>query len=279
MKFPFILVTFITTAIHAQTNLKFEKRFVESEDKWVAFPIDKDSSYMYGFIYIDDMAGLTLNYEGNFKITQTGTFIPKKIDSSNFKIRLRPNKVVVAFIPENKFAELQIPAIPEWLKYYKKDTTSIKRLYDWGYRYNGWDLCAKALTYLERAQKIDPKYKGLAVELAFSYNCLSQFDKAISILNAAIHDNPTDAYFYKELIYAQIKSGNLELAAETCKKSILVCKDTSHNAENCYNLLHNFYLKKDKKNFNLWLAETKKWTSSNTSLTESVKTMEEDFSK
>ena len=241
--------------------------------------MDKDSSYAYGFIYSDAQAGLTLNYEGNFKISQTGVYIPKKLDSTNMKVRLQPNRVLVAFIPDNKFSELKISAIPEWLKYYKTDTASVERLYRWGFMYNGWDECAKGLTYLERAEKINPDFKGLAVELAFSYNCLNQFDKAILVLQNALTTNPTDAYINKELIYAQIKSGQLDKAAESCKKAIAVCTDKSYNGENCYNLLHNFYEKKDKTNFSLWLIETKKWTSKNADMTRSIKAMEEELAK
>jgi tetratricopeptide (TPR) repeat protein len=204
---------------------------------------------MYGFIYIDAQAGLTLNYEGNFTISDNGIFIPKKIDSTNFKIRLQPNKVRVAFIPENKFEELQVPPIPDWLKYYQTDTNSVQRLYRWGFLYNGWNECTKALTYLERAKKINPEFKGLAVELAFSYNCLEKYDKAILILQNALVSNPADAYINKELIYAELKSGQLDKAAESCKIAIKVCTDKSYNGENCYNLLYSYYLKKDKTNF------------------------------
>ncbi len=279
MKYLFILLTLFTSALQGQSILKFDKRFVQSEDKWVAFQKGKDSTYLYGFIYIDAQAGLTFNYEGNFTISESGIFIPKKLDSTNFKVRLQPNQVRVAFIPENKFGELQIPTIPEWLKYYKTDTASVERLYNWGYMYNGWDECAKALTYLEKAQKINPNFKGLSVELAFSYNCLSQFDKAIWVLRNALETNPTDAYINKELIYAQIKSGQLDKASESCKKAIAVCTDKSYNGENCYNLLHNYYEKKDKANFNLWLPETQKWTASNASMTRSIKTMEDELAK
>ncbi|MEI9958949.1 MAG: hypothetical protein WDM90_22145 [Ferruginibacter sp.] len=218
MKYLFLFITLYSTTLKAQTNLKFDKRFVQSEDKWVAFEKGKDSTYMYGFIYIDAQAGLTLNYEGVFTISANGTFVPKKLDSTNFKIRLQPNQVQVALIPENKFTELQIPATPEWLKAYKTDTNSVARLYRWGYLYNGWDECAKGLTYLERAEKIDPAYKGLSVELAFSYNCLGEFEKAIAVLQDALKTNSTDAYINKELIYAQIKLGQLDKAAESCKK-------------------------------------------------------------
>ena len=279
MKYLFFILTLFTLTIQGQPILKFDKRFVESEDKWVAFQMDKDSSYAYGFIYIDGLAGLTLNYEGNFKISQTGTYIPKKLDSANVKVRLQPNRVRVAFIPSDKFGELKISAIPEWLKYYKTDTASVERLYRWGFMYNGWDECAKALTYLEKAQKINPQFKGLSVELAFSYNCLGEFDKAILVLQNALETNPIDAYINKELIYAQIKSGQLDKASESCKKAIKICTDKAYNGENCYNLLHSYFEVKDKTNFNLWLAETKKWTASNAKLTGSIKSMEEELAK
>lgn len=222
---------------------------------------------------------MTLNYEGTFKISLSGQFTPKKIDTTFIKVRHEPNNVLVAFIPENKYGELKIKSIPDWLKYYKTDTASVERLYQWGYMYNGWNECAKALSFLEKAQKVNPKYNGLEVELAFSYNCLNQYDKAIVLLQNVLETNSTDSYVNKELIYALIKSGQLDKAAESCKKAIKVCNDKTYNGENCYNLLHEFYLKKDKTNFNLWLKETKKWTSENKVLTQSIKSMEEELSK
>ena len=62
-----ILLVFTAIKINAQNNLIFNKRFIECEDKWVAFQMDKDTSHTYGFIYIDSEAGLTLNLEGSFK--------------------------------------------------------------------------------------------------------------------------------------------------------------------------------------------------------------------
>lgn len=51
MRNLFVFIFLIATNLKAQTALNFDKRFVESEDKWVALQSDKDSSYMYGFIY------------------------------------------------------------------------------------------------------------------------------------------------------------------------------------------------------------------------------------
>lgn len=279
MKHTLLIVALYANALLAQNSLQFDKRFVECEDRWVAFQKGKDSAYAYGFIYIDAQAGLTLEYEGSFTITDAGLFVPQKLENSSYKIRLQPNRVLVALIPENKFEELKIAAVPDWLSIYKGDTTSVGRLYRWGYLYNGWNECAKGLSYLERAQKINPKYKGLEVELAFSYNCLGHYDKAVTVLQSALGDAPTDAYVNKELIYAQIKLGQLDKAAESCKAAIAKCTDQSYNAENCYNLLHNLYLKKDKANFLLWLDETKKWAAKNENLVKSIQIMENEMMK
>jgi hypothetical protein len=108
-----ILIILLSFKVQAQVNLNFDKRSVECEDEWVAFQMNKDSSYNYGFIYIDTQAGLTLNSEGTFKTKQDGSFEIKKISETNIKVRLEPNNVKVAIIPENLYKNLQIEEIPE----------------------------------------------------------------------------------------------------------------------------------------------------------------------
>jgi tetratricopeptide (TPR) repeat protein len=279
MKYLLILTVLFATKLNAQTVLRFDKRFVESEDKWVAFKPDKDSNYAYGFIYIDEQAGLTLNYEGTFKVLQTGDFVPKKLDSNNMKVRLEPNNVLVAFIPDNKFQELKISETPDWLKFYKTDTNSIERLYRWGYMYNGWDECAKALTYLEKAEKINPKYKGLAVELSFSYNCLKQFDKAEYILQEEIKNNSSDAYVNKEFIYTLAKNNKIDKAVNQFESSLITLKDKQYNSENCYNILQYYYQQKDKVNFNKWYNVLQKQPNSNKMITTYADNMKADINK
>jgi len=262
----------------AQSELKFNKRFVESEDKWVAYRMNDDSTYTFGFIYIDPDAGLTSDIAGDFKIAPDGHYFRvKSWDSTSLKVRLEANKVLVAWIPESKFEDLKIQAIPEWLKFYKTDTTSVNHLYKWGYRYNGWGECEKALTFLEKALKTDPEYKGLKTELAFSYNCLRQYDKAISILEDLIKQNPTDSYTNKEYVYALVKSKQYEKAAGSIRKAIELCPDQTYNGEMCYNLLYEYYANKDIENFNKWVKETKKWYSKNERMKASVEAMKEDL--
>ena len=279
MKYFIILATLLTTKLNAQTSLNFDKRFVQSEDKWVAFKPDKDSAYAYGFIYIDAQAGLTLNYEGTFKVSPSGEFIPKKLDSANMKVRLEPNDILIAFIPDNKFDELKIEPIPQWLKYYKTDTNSVERLYRWGYMYNGWGECAKALTYLEKAEKLNPKFKGLAVELSFSYNCMKQYDKAELILEEEIKTNSADAYVNKEYIYTLAKNNKVDKAANQFQTSLKTLKDNQYNAENCYNILQYYYTQRDKINFNKWYEILQKQPNENKMLTKYADNMKADINK
>ncbi len=250
------LIFLLVSGLSAQNSLQFDKKYVQCEDKWVAFPADSTGAYNFGFIYIDAQAGLTLEYEGFFKIDKTGKFITdKKVKTSSMKYRLQPNNNLVALIPESKFKELYVDKVPDWLELYKKGEGSIERLYKWGFMYNGWNECQKALEYLEKANKIDPEYKGLRVELAYSYNCLKQYEKAVNVLKLALKTDSLDAYTNKELIYAETKIDKLEDAKTVCRKVVKECKDKTYNSENAYNILQAYYIKKDIENFNSWFVE------------------------
>ena len=263
MKYILLVTTLFSLKTFAQSNLTFNKRFVECEDKWVAFSMNKDSSYTFAFIYIDAQAGLTLNREGNFKFNQDNTLKVERLKEASIKVRLQANNVKVAIIPETMYKNLEIEQYPNWLKFYKTDTTSVKHLYDWGFMYNGWNECEKALSFLEKAKKIEPNYKGLNVELAFSYNCLKQFDKAENILEFDVKNNPTDAYVNKEYIYTLIQNKKIDLACSQFYKSTTTLKDNQYNAENCFNILGHFYKQKDKDNFKKWYDELAKWQITN----------------
>lgn len=278
MKYLLLFLILCATTLNAQTNLHFDKRLIVCEDKWVALQKDKDSLYSYGFIYIDPEAGLTLDLAGTFRIDEQGTFVPQlKFDSFSVKHRLEPGKVLAAFIPENKFADLKIAATPAWLKYYKADSNSVKQLYRRGFLYNAWDECERALVYLEKAQKTDPLFQGLSFELAYAYNALGKYDQAIAVLESAIKTNPEDCYLYKELSYAQIHSAQLDKAAATCTKGISFCKDNNMKSEIAYNLAQQFYRQKDKVNFSYWAHETKKWATAGDRYTVNITAMEKEL--
>lgn len=97
-------------------SLKIDKTNVECEDKWVAFQKGKDSKYVFGLLYIDLSAGLTFNLEGNFKINKKGNFIrtdnAEDSETTMMKVRLEPNRVAKAEIPDEKFKDLKIEKTP-----------------------------------------------------------------------------------------------------------------------------------------------------------------------
>ncbi len=279
MKFLFLLFGLLAIPLHAQTNLQFDKRLIECEDKWVAFNNDKDSSYLFGFIYIDGQAGLTLNHEGTFRYTTDRRIVVEKLSSNSIKYRLQPSNKKVAILPVTMYIDLNIETVPEWLSFYKKDTGRVKGLYQWGYIYNAWNECEKALTFLQRAREKDPRYEGLAVELAFSYNCLNEFQKAEDILEEEVKTNSSNAYVNKEYIFTLAKNKKIEKAVKQFKQSVKNEIDKIYNAENCYNIAQYFYNEKDKNNFNIWYKELSNWPNENENITKYAKLMYLEINK
>lgn len=277
MKKLLVFLFLFSIQIYSQTDLKFDKRFVQSEDHWVAFPADSIGQYPFGFIYIDSQAGLTLDYSGTFKIDSNGKYIATKIGiSGTAKYRLQPNNVLVSFIQDQKLKELEVEKIPDWLKIYKGDEESIDRLYRWGYMYNGYNEIEKALTYLEKAEKKDPNYKGLQTELAFSYNALKKFDKAEIALNKALQQNPKDCYSLKEMAYTYRHMDKLDKSEMVYNKMKLDCTEKNYIQETAYNLAFRYYELKDKKNFEKWSVEARKWLSNN-QYTKNLDALEKEF--
>lgn len=273
MNYLVILFAVVSFGSSAQTNLNFDKRFVECEDRWVAFNMNKDSSYTFGFIYIDEEAGLTLNREGDFKFGADNVWHVEKLKETNIKVRLQPNNVKVAIIPESMFAQLQIEKEPAWLKFYKKDTNSVERLYKWGYMYNGWNECSKALSFLQRAKALNPTFDGLNVELAYSYNCLKDFKQAEIILEEELALHPTNAYVNKEYIYTISKTEHIEKAIQQYNSSLETIEDQTYNAENCFNIMQFYYTKRDVKNFNMWYKKLSKYKMTNELISDYAKRM------
>lgn len=279
MKSSFTVAIFLLAlnVVSAQSDLVFKNRFVESEDRWVAFPKSKDSSFAYGFIYLDAAAGLTLHYQGKFTIDKNGRYLAQPIIDSVkgiFKVRLKPDNTLVAFIPPTRFEELAIQDPPDWLKFYKNDTNAPSRLQRWGFYYNDFGMSEKALTYLEPGYKLAPDYKDMAIELAFAYNALNQFEKAIPVINKAIELTPEYWYLYKELSYAHLQLNNLDAAAEAAQKGISHTKANSYKAEMAYNMASSFSEKKDKPNFKKWADETLKWAVKGDQIYNTIKTLE-----
>ncbi len=260
VKYLLLFVLSYCSPAIAQTTLTSDKTFIECEDKWIAM-FNKDNSLTFGFVYIDTQAGLTLDVAGTFKIVDN-IFVPSKRENSSMKVRIPLNNNKVAIIPLEKLKELEVDSVPDWLKIYKGENTSVARWFRLGFTYNLWEKCEQALVYLDKVKAIDPNYKGLKFEYAFAYNTLKQFDKALVVLNDAIKEDPKDCYLHKEIVFAQMNLKKPELAAASAKIGIETCNDNAIKGEIAYNVSQQYYLLKDKEAFKKWELEAKKWLPS-----------------
>lgn len=221
-----------------------------------------------------------MHYEGTFKIDAAGKYIPARaLDYSTTKVRLEPHKGVIAIIPDEKFAELGVKAVPDWLAGYKTGENTIERLQRWGYLYNAYNMSGKALIYLEKAYKINPKFAGVEFELGYAYNALGKFDKAVEVLNAAIATSPKECYLYKELSFANIHLQKIDEASKIALKGIEVCDEKPIKAEIAINIAGGYFNKKDLANFNAWAKETRKWTTKGDQLSKYLDDMESKIKK
>src|ERR1700756_494820 len=129
--------------VNTGPNLKFDQPFARCELKWVVLPPKgnaPDPQYYYAFLYVDEVAGYTLDVKGNFKIAADGHYIADTTISQNksFKVRLGPNTVRMALLPESHFAELHVQPRPKWVDLYYKgiDTNSVLHNYKRGFALN-----------------------------------------------------------------------------------------------------------------------------------------------
>lgn len=278
MRILILIFLFLVSNLYSQFNLSFDKLYIECEDKWIASKTDDDSTYSYGYVYLDEEAGLTYSYEGTFKLNSDNTIEVNKLGQMII-YRVEPRNAKAAIIPESLFQELQVEPIPEWLEIYKKNTIPVKRLYRWGFTYNAWGMCDKALEKLLQAKTIDPDYSGLAVEIAYSYNCLSNFDKAVEVLSAAIKSEPENAYITKEYIYSLVRKKDIDKATEVYYNSVELEIDSVYNAANCFNIIGHYFYEKDKENFDKWVKELEKWPNNNKLIDKNIGLMKIELSK
>jgi tetratricopeptide (TPR) repeat protein len=280
MKYCILLIAFFAVQANAQSILNFNKRFVESENKWVALQTPKDSTYSYGFIYMDVIAGLTVHVGGTFKIVKDGTFIAQKLPITNIiKTRLQDNQIKVAWIPSAKLKEMDVADPPDWLESYQTDTTSAAWLFRWGSTYNGGNEIEKAMSYLVRAQKLDPNYPGLDFEFAYAYNASKQYDKAAAVIEQSLKKRPGDCNLYKELIFSELNSGQIGKAEETYKQGVAACGNAGIKTEMAFNITYTYFNLKNKEKFNYWADETRKGAPATSPLVANLTKMAELLGK
>lgn len=278
-----ILISNIGFSQNNLTELKFDTKYFNAVDNWVAFPNkDTDSIYAYGFIYLDNQAGFTLNYEGKIQIADNNLKLIAK-DSSNIigfmKYRLEPNTSLVSVLTENQISALNLPKEPEWLLIYKEGSDQIDYLKQEGYHYNHVGACEQALKPLLKAYGIDPHFDGLEFELAYAYNHLGQFEKAIPILDKAIENNPKNYYFFRELGYSYLGLNQIDKAEKTYRKGIKMSDNDFEKSEMSVNMAQAYFKLKNKKKFDEWAELTKKYSTKDKRYLQYIEQFKQNWNK
>jgi len=264
MKKLFIIclsILFLTNANAQENNeLKFETNFYDAVNKWVVLPKKStDTTYTYGFIYMDISAGITFHLGGSFFLDKNNKYIGDAEPGHQMtKKRLdNPNIVKMAVLNNKKMAELNLTKEPDWLVHYKFSEDSVENLKQLGYHFNHVGACEKALLYLNKAYKKEPHYKGLEFEIAYAHNHLGQYDKSIPILEKALKNDSKNYSFYRELGYAYSKLNKLDMAEKTYKKGISLSDSNFEKSEMAVNMAQGYFLIKNKAKFDEWAKITK----------------------
>jgi tetratricopeptide (TPR) repeat protein len=284
MRFSLLFLILASNLGFTQTkleDLKFDTKYYNATDKWVAFPKKaSDSTYLYGFIYLDPQAGFTLNYETNFFISEKGLKSTPRDSTIGFmKVRLTPKTSLVTVLNKKQMTELNLPEVPDWLSVYKEGANEINYLKSIGYHYNHVGACELALIPLEKAYSIEPHYEGLEFELAYAYNALKQFEKAITILDKAIKNNPNNFYFYRELGYSYKNINLIDKAEATYKKGIKISGNDFEKSEMAVNMAQSYFQLKNKKKFKQWAKLTRKYAEPNSQYVKYIELFEKQWDK
>ncbi|MGF1565241.1 MAG: tetratricopeptide repeat protein [Flavobacteriales bacterium] len=256
MKLPLFLCFVLPLSAFAQLYNGASLPFFECEDQWVYFKRSSDDSlYHYGFVFLDEQSGFTLNHEGEFRILPSGRWEALPHDTAyNTKIRLSATHLRVALMSADKRLDLNLPPVPDWLELYKFDTGSVRSLIRRGYHCNHVGASHRALVELLTAYQVDPQAIGLAYELAYAHNHLENYGKAIDVIERSIRYNGNDAMLYRELAYALAGLGKYGQAEITSRAGIEVCNDNDNRAEIAVHMAGVWYNVGDEKKFREWAS-------------------------
>lgn len=261
LSITFLLHCFLCLSQNSISGLTFNKRHVDAVDKWVAFPDkDIDSVFYCGFIYIDQQAGFTYQMKSKFAINSSGEFLLEAEDSTvNIKVRLEPEWKNIAIIPDERLAEMGLPKVPDWLKFYKEDEGKVSYLKDIGWHYNHMGACEHALIPLLAAYEKEPHYKGLEFEIGFAYNALQAFAEAKEVLEKAYKHDPKDPFILRELGYTYKGLGEIDKAEKIYTDGMKKSKNDFEKSEMALNMAQVYFQLKNRKKFDKWAKLTRKY--------------------
>ncbi|ARS42026.1 hypothetical protein CA265_21145 [Sphingobacteriaceae bacterium GW460-11-11-14-LB5] len=249
MKYLFILLLLCAVGAKAQNGLKFNKLLIDCENKWIAISLDDGAPYTFGYVYLDNSAGLSFKQKGTFTI-ENDVYLP--IHTAEVKSRIEPTEMKVSLIPAKRLAELKVEESPGELEYIGKN--------------NSRDRYGKlAQTYKKwKRYKLADKFENLASGTYthfyfdggdFVTETVSSPQKTRKI--KAFNGNYTDSY--KQEIFWLTQAKKMREAQLTYIDAIRNCDDETAKADMAYNIAYQYYIIADVKKFNIWSNEVKRW--------------------
>lgn len=253
-KLLFLFFLCYQCAYAQKTSLKFDTKFYDAEDQWVLFnKKEKQSSHAVGFIYLDQQAGFTFQYDGEVELKNNKLVrLPRLDTTNNIKYRLDANTFDVHILSAEEKKQLNLTDSPTWLANYKTNSDFIQNRVQRASYLNGVGASHKALPILQKAYEEDPHFQGLEFELGYAYNALGSFYKAVIVLNKAIENDPSNFWYYRELGFSLKHLNNLPEAEKAYRKGIELTSDKIQVAEMAINMAQSYYHAKDKVNFDAW---------------------------
>lgn len=249
MKYLFILLLLCADGAKAQNGLKFDKLLIDCENKWIAISLDDGIKYAFGYVYLDNSAGLSFKLKGSF-IIENNVYLPK--EAPELRSRIEPSEVKVSVIPSKIFAELKIENSPSELKYIGKNNSRDRYL-----------ILAQTNRKWKRfklAEKYDDLASGTYTHFRFDggefvTETVSSPQKTRKI--KAFNGNYTDSY--KQEIFWLAQANKMRAAELTYIDAIRYCDDEVAKADMAYNIAYQYYVMSDIKKFNIWSEEVKRW--------------------
>lgn len=217
------------------------------------------------FLYLDEQAGFTVHLSGSFSVDKDGRChqIPNDtLDKKKMTLKARvENNVPFLVLSDKCLAELELPARPDWMKFYDDGKNSVEHRVHTGFWLNHLGDPEAALVPLESAYKENAAVPQVAFELGFADNALERFDRAAPLLAEALRRDPKALDVGSELAYALMGSGKTAEAVERYLATIVICPETDKElkSEMAMNLGHCYQLLGDDANVQTWSANTKAW--------------------
>lgn len=234
-----LLTVSLSLASQTVSQLKFDTNVPDAENSWVVMPKkDGETKYDVGIIYFDDTAGYSYRLQGN--LNEENGKLKYTEDENNktasYTVRVGNMEFKTAKLSPEMLKQFNLPAQPEWLKYYKSSDSENDKILRRASSMNGANFPQLALPKLQKLYEDNFKTDKLYFELSFSYNALKDYVNAEKICMEAFKNKFSDDLINKEYIYALLNQNKMADADSFLTQKLDSFKNKDYRAESMLNI-------------------------------------------